>query len=94
MTLFIFPFYDGNDVGAFIGDASRRLSGYFTFRGGHAFTATGPFSIADVADAVYGAGNTMPNQGLTEVSMNLNTVWPVSNEFRPASLSIAVYMRY
>ena len=81
--------YDAKDAGEFIGDASRPLFGLVggVIQLGH----SGPFGIRahSVAVAPQAGG-----YGVVHLDFDVSRVWPVSSEFRSASLSANYYIAY
>jgi len=91
--LFLIP-YDGNDIGSFIGDATRNINAIVGICGvASGFPLNAPFVPVDSAGFIMAYGNG-GNISFSPIIFNLATAVPVAHEFRGASVSVCFLISY
>ena len=87
--------YDGNDVGAYLGDASRRITGYLysgsgsAGNGGNIRETSGVFYVVDKTHFLPNYSGNLSSYAASDILLyDNNRVVPTANEFRVASISV------
>ena len=84
--------HDGGNIGAFIGDASRPLRGCLgKIISSSGFPVNPPFCYMEDYPTVLAGGD---NRYTVPIFMDVSSVWPIANEFRPGAIVVSAYISY
>ena len=85
--------YTSGNLGAIQGDATRIVTGYFSFADGMDVPPSGVFCNSGIANGESVSRTSEVNKGLDNPYFDNSRVVPVSNEIRPVNIAVRYFIR-